>query len=984
MKLFAFRTLCASIALACAAGAPAGAATPDALAVREVDASPVGRYLVTFDEAGLAAYTGGVPGYARTAPFDVPFARHALDADSAPSRAYLDHLKSRRAAHVAAIEAALGRGVAVAYEYAVTENGVSVALSPGEAQIVAGLPHVARVAPVRVHPLSSYRGPAFIGADRIWNGTSLPFGASATRGQGMRVGIIDSGVDRAHPSFGNDAACGFSAAAPKLVARDCVANDGVRCTGSNPAPDTGVGHGMHVASTAAGNAIDGSAVPAPMLPAGWAMSGVAPCAQVVSYKACIATGCYDDMLRSAVQNVIADAVDVVNYSIGPRCGGGDPWNDSAHFLAAATSGIAVVAAAGNTGAECAVPTGLVANLGPWVTTVAASTHDRFLGPLLTVTGPGEPSPLLSDMILTPGSATLPPPQTIDRPRAPLRLYADNPGACTADGGIPAGYFNGSIAIVRRGGCNFGEKIANAAAAGADATIVVNNVDTNFTMATDGAPAGATAYSISSLAIADALVAFVGAHVDAPGPADRVFADGLEPAAGARGDYRRQGLTARQGDVIGSFSLRGPVPAPLEDLAKPDVSAPGVDIYAATDPASGDYEILSGTSMASPHVTGATALLRALHPSWSAGEVKSALMTTAVPGTRENGATPWTSEDVGSGRIDVAAAALAGLTFDETDANYRAANPSGGTLPIKALNLASLRDMQCGESCTFTRTVRNRLDATGTWTVEFDQPAQYRLTATPSTFTLAPGQTQTLAFEAEIVDVTQPGALSFGSVRLREKEGRSPVQHLPVAVRGSAVSVDCAGGWCNFRIDAFSAGYSAIGCEPRCNFLWANRFSPPASAYPITLTSATFLTGSPSYVAQGDRYDVYVYQDDDRDPSNGATLAGSFKNYVVSTAGARLRTVTFAPPIVLNGPGDVMVALASPTGTGPRPATGELSVFRRRSYVGDYAGEDPNLATANLRLNPEAIGSNANWVIRALGTTAGGQAIELGGEAPVER
>jgi hypothetical protein len=206
----------------------------------------------------------------------------------------------------------------------------------------------------------------------------------------------------------------------------------------------------------------------------------------------------------------------------------------------------------------------------------------------------------------------------------------------------------------------------------------------------------------------------------------------------------------------------------------------------------------------------------------------------------------------------------------------------------------------------------------------------------------------------------------------------------VAVRGSTVSVDCAGGWCNFRIDAFSAGYSAIGCEPRCNFLWANRFSPPASAYPITLTSATFLTGSPSYVAQGDRYDVYVYQDDDRDPSNGATLAGSFKNYVVSTAGARLRTVTVAPPIVLNGPGDVVVALASPTGSGPRPATGELSVFRRRSYVGDYAGEDPNLATANLRLNPEAIGSNANWVIRALGTTAGGQAIALGGEAPVER
>ena len=87
-------------------------------------------------------------------------------------------------------------------------------------------------------------------------------------------------------------------------------------------------------------------------------------------------------------------------------------------------------------------------------------------------------------------------------------------------------------------------------------------------------------------------------------------------------------------------------------------------------------------------------------------------------------------------------------------------------------------------------------------------------------------------------------------------------------------------------------------------------------------------------------------------------------------------------MVLNGPGDIVIAMTNPSGTGPRPATGELSTFLGRSYAGAYTGEDPVLGSAAVHLQPTAagVGSAVNWVIRASGTTASGQRIELGDRA----
>ncbi|MCQ4163273.1 S8 family serine peptidase [Tahibacter harae] len=969
----------------CALGAAERAAAnplPDAVAVREIGISPAGRYLVRFAEPGLADYDGALPGLARTAPLRMPFAAR-LDVRSPAARAYSAHLAAQRALHLEQIGRLLGRAVTPQFHYEVTHHGVSLPLSPQEAAAVAALPGIVSVAPVQVQQPLTYRGPTFIGADKLWDGSAVPAYAAATRGAGIRIGVIDTGADARHPSFANDPACGFDASRPKLVAHDCTASNGIVCTGTNPAPDPGVGHGMHVASTAAGNTLDAATVPTPILPAGGSMSGVAPCASVISYKVCGAGGCFSDALEAGVQAAVADAVDVANYSIGPTCGYGNPWVDHPDFRGAASTGVFVAAAAGNTDAGCLDPAGRVANLGPWVTTVAASTHEIAFVPALSVTGPVAPPALLTDMEVVPGSTTLSALDVGERLRSPLRSYAQNLRGCTAGGVIPDGYFNGAIAVVQRGDCNFSEKIINAAAAGADLVVVVNQQADPFRMDTTGAPETIGAFSITPLQTSQALLAFLAAHPEPVRPADAVFIDGFDPRAGSSGHFKPALQRAQQPDVIGNFSLRGPVPPPLQDLAKPDIAAPGVGIYAATDPASGDYQWLSGTSMASPHVAGSAALLRAIHPDWSVAEIKSALMTTTVTaGHLEDGITPWTPEEVGSGRVDLSRAALAGLTLDESMANYDAANPNGGSLRVHQLNLPSLRNMSCGERCQWTRTVRSRLTRSGTWTADFEHPAGYALSVEPASFTLTPGASQVLTITATVDDITVPAEKSFGRLLLREAGADVPVQQLPVAVRGNEVSVECSEGQCELRADQFVSGYSAVGCGTACSMLWANRYSPPAAVFPLTLTTITFLTGSSAYVHAGDRYDFYVYQDDDRDPANGATLVGSRKGYVIASAGARLRTLVLEQPIVLDGPGDIVIAMTNPSGTGPRPATGELSNFLGRSYAGAYTGEDPVLGSAAVHLQPTqaGVGSEVNWVIRAAGTTAAGRRIELGGTA----
>lgn len=563
---------------------------------------------------------------------------------------------------------------------------------------------------------------------------------------------------------------------PKLTAVDCSVTDvNGFCDGPDPEAAQGNGHGVHTASTVAGNTIDNTATPAPLLPDGVTMSGVAPCAAVVSYKVCQTDTCGGADIQAGIENAIADGVDVINFSIS---GGTNPWNDTdRRFLEAVDAGIFVAASAGNTRAATPDPVGEVNHLGPWMTTVAASTQDELIGPELAVTGPDTlptPPPDLAHVSLNPGSSTIVG-DTADFVGKTMLSYPANIEGCTA---FPANYFDGAIALVRRGTCGFLAKVTNAFDAGAAMVIIGNNATGTLNMNTDGAPAVPN-FSVTQ-EDGDALIAYAAGNNPPAPPADQIFANGFE-TVGATADYNRAVLSTRQGDVLADFSFRGPTPAPYDGETKPDITGPGVDIYAAVTTDEGSYAYYSGTSMSSPHLAGSAALIRAARPNWSVTEIKSAMLTTATNanGVQEDGTTPWNIDDVGAGRIDLTKAAMAGLTMNETYANFLAADPAASG-DIKTLNLPHLRNTLCEPDCTWTREFKNQLPASGTWDVSFVNDAGFTMTATPATFTLAPGATRSVEFKATLVG--SGTSIAFGEAILTEQAAMSPAQHLTIAVK----------------------------------------------------------------------------------------------------------------------------------------------------------------------------------------------------------
>ncbi len=746
-----------------------------------------GVYIITFEEAGLLHYDGSVNGIQTTAPS--ASTNNKLDVNSSAAMAYKTYLTSQRTAHRNAIESALGRSLNPTHSYAITQNGIAAHLSPAEASQVAKLPGVKSVREAGVQHIDTYRGPTFIGADTIWSGANTP-GQIGTRGQGVTVGVLDSGSYSANPLFANDTTCGFRPSKPKLVAVDCSVTDvNGFCAGPDPEAAQGNGHGVHTASTVGGNTIDNTANPAPLLPDGVNMSGVAPCAAIVSYKVCQTSSCDGADILAGINNAIADGVDVINFSIS---GGNSPWLDNDRdFLDAINADVFVAASAGNTRAETPDPVGAVNHLGPWMMSVAASTQDQLIGPQLAVTGPDPlpPMPDLTHVPLNPGSTTVVG-GTTNFTGDHLYTYPTNIIGCTSTGGFPANYFSGAIAMVRRGTCSFTEKITNAFNAGATFVVIGNNAPGGISMNTAGAPV-VPAFSVTQ-EFGDALIAYAAGNNPPAPPADQIFKNGFDQPAvfGATADYARAVQSSRQGDVLAGFSLRGPTPFPYADESKPDITGPGVDIYAGLTAAEGSYGFLSGTSMSSPHLAGSAALMRAVHPGWSVTEVKSAMMTTATnaAGVKEDTVTAWDIDDVGAGRIDLTKAALAGLTMNETYANFVAADPDA--IPagdVKTLNLPELRNTGCLPSCSWTRVFKNQLPVSGTWNASFVTDPGFAMIATPSSFTLAPGATQSVVFTATpSIDLS---SIAFGNVILTEQSAMSPAQHLTVAVKSPPPTIE---------------------------------------------------------------------------------------------------------------------------------------------------------------------------------------------------
>ncbi len=733
-------------------------------------------YIVVFQAPPLATYQGGVAGLGATNP--EALGETMLDPSSPSSQAYLSYLDSYQDARLAAMEAAFGRTVSVNFRYQAALNGVSVAISGDEAALAAALPEVVHVERQSYLELLTDRGPAWIEAEGIWDGSTTS-GLPGTKGEGVVVGIIDTGINTDHPAFADIGPVdGYDHSNPRVVHYGlCAPLNPLLCndkliglydfTGTGPEDD--VLHGSHVASTVAGNVLDATYT-APTASYSATISGVAPHANIISYKVCSSFNfpelgsCPIDALIAGIDQATFDVVDVINFSIGGA--GFDPWTDplAQAFFGARSAGIFAATSAGNAGPGPGT-VGRPANA-PWITSVAASTHDRFLANALVGMsgGAGAPPADIAGKSFTSGYGP-----------API-AYAGDYGDALCLSPFAAGtWTNGEIVVCDRGTNGRAEKAANAAAGGAGGYVLAN----------DAASGGAV--------VADSYV-IPGVHIS--------YSDGLALKAWLAGGSGHTASIAgtdiligpEHGDVMAGFSSRGPNAAP--DVLKPDVTAPGVDILAAfhtpdpANPGPDEYGIISGTSMSSPHVAGAGALLRALHPDWTPDQIKSALMTTAFttpaggkevqPVLKEDGATPADPFDMGAGRIDLSQAGQAGLLLDELVVNYQSASPDLGGDPT-SLNLPSIANSACDETCSWTRNLEGAAAGPVTWTTAVQSGGDMALSVSPTSFTLSPEQTQAIQIHADVTAVQPKGSWVFGEITLIPNDPTVPQAHLPVAV-----------------------------------------------------------------------------------------------------------------------------------------------------------------------------------------------------------
>lgn len=494
------------------------------------------------------------------------------------------------------------------------------------------------------------------------NSTSVPYIGAVTpwtsgfTGAGIRVGVIDSGVDYNHANFGDPATGLPYPAFPNAKVAggyDFVGNSWHPISSPGFVPDADPldqnGHGSHVAGTAAGYGVTGTgatynggynaATPFGSMTIG---PGVAPMATIYAMKVGSSSNYVSEAATIAAldwaldpdgDGNFSDRMHVINMSIGGDFGDPDRgWALASNNVAQA--GVVVVSSAGN-----AYDTNFVQgdpSTGTWVIAVASSIDaGRVLDTGVTINSPA----IIAGTYSAVPAAFGPP---ADPPITGDVVLVDDGSGTTSDGCqtpfTNAAAVAGNIALIDRGTCNFVVKVENAQANGAIGVIVANNVP--------GDPiimGGTSSTTLSSVMITQATGSLIKANL--PGVNATIGSADLGSAS----------------DMLSDFSSRGPGRNPNPDLIhlKPDITAPGDSITSTALGTVTGAATFGGTSMASPHVAGVMALLRQQHPSWSVQELKALVMSTAVHDLYLNpDQTPpvYGPARVGAGRVDAAMAA----------------------------------------------------------------------------------------------------------------------------------------------------------------------------------------------------------------------------------------------------------------------------------------------------------------------------------------
>jgi minor extracellular serine protease Vpr len=700
------------------------------------------------------------------------------DADKSLPRAERDRIKAELRARQDAIKGDIAaNGGRVLAQLQSAYNGIKVRIARQDVPALASLPNVIAVRGIQQFTRNNETSVPFLGVPTdAWQDLGVT-------GEGVKIAVIDTGIDYTHANFGGpgteaayDAADAadtsladtaddglFGPDAPKVMggtdlvgdAYDASADEGSPALIPHPDPDPldcpftngSVGHGSHVSGTATGFGVlaDGSTYTGPYDSTTHDNEfeigpGVAPEADLYFVRVFGCDGS-TDVTVEAIEWAVDNDMDVINMSLGSDFGRSDDPSAVASTNAAA-AGVSVVTSAGNSGPSAYI-TGSPGTADGSIATAAIDSNQQFPGVVLDLTPGGSINTIAANGVQPPDGTSY-----------DVVVLADDPATtdqnealgCSVEAYTKAGITEGGgqLAVTERGVCARVARGVYGQQAGAAAVAMINNAASfpPFEGPILSNPDTGEEFEVT--------IPFLGVQ----GPPTGSDANALRAAD----TVSTTAITLANPGFRGFASFSSGGPRNGDSALKPDIGAPGVSTLSTASSTGNKGYVLSGTSMASPHVAGTAALVRQAHPDWTPEEVKAAIVNTGNPAGMAAGTYRVTR--AGTGLVSPGAAVGTDVV---ALGDVIAADPSLGVAQFQTSNL-SFGFAELGANFTGTRSVTIRNHGT-----------------TP--VTLTPSQ--------EVGPTSNPGTLSFGAPSINVPAGGEATLEVTLNVTASTAGSSAA-------------------------------------------------------------------------------------------------------------------------------------------------------------------------------------------------